>query len=140
MRGVLENNTNWFCGPETSGGIDFCMFSYSLKNLYKKSAETACKKKLFDEQCSPTWSAWKNFWNYFRMQNLLWKSSLGPWVSVELDGVLVRCVERFLLRQTWTTAHFENLVLFKSVIFNSENGEKVWKSAIFEVFLNFRRF
>ena len=139
MCGVLENNTNWFWGPQTSGAIDFCIFSYSLKNFYEKSAETACKKKLFDEQRSPTWSAWKKFSNHFIIQNLLWKTSLGPWVSAETNGMVVRCVDRFLLRQTWAAAHFQNLVLFKSIIFKSEIDEKVWKSAIFEVFLNFRR-
>ena len=76
------------------------MFSYYFKIFCKKSAEIACKKKLFDEQSSPTWSARKKFSNDFRIQNLLSKTSLGPWVSAETNGVVIRCVDRFLLRQT----------------------------------------
>ena len=134
MRGVLRNNTNWFWGPQTSGCSDFCMFLYSLKNLHKKSAETTCKKKLFDEQRSPTWSAWKKFSNHFRIQNLLWKTSLGPWVSAEINGVVVRCVDRFLLRQTWAAAHFQNLVLFKSTILKLKNDDKWWLSKNMKTF------
>jgi len=44
VRGVLVNTSEWFWGSQTCGGGDFCMFSYCFKNLYKKSAEIACKK------------------------------------------------------------------------------------------------
>ena len=47
-----------------------------------------------------TWSARKNFWNDFRIQNLLSKTCLGPWVSAETNGVVVRRVNPFLSHQT----------------------------------------
>ena len=47
MRCVLANTSEWFWGSQTCGCIDFCMFSYCFKNLFKKSAEIACKKSFF---------------------------------------------------------------------------------------------
>ena len=100
MRGVFINTINRFWGSQTCGGGDFCMLSYYFKIFSKKSIEIACKKKLFDEQSSLTSSARKKFSNDFRIQNLLWKTFLGPWVSAETNGGVIRCVDRFLLRQT----------------------------------------
>ena len=47
-----------------------------------------------------TQSERKNFSIDFRNQNMLWKTSLGPWESAETNGVVVRCVKRFLSHQT----------------------------------------
>ena len=122
--GVLTIAINRFWGSQTCRDGDFCMFSCYLKNLYKKSAEIACKKMLFGEQSIPTWSARKKFWIDFRIQKLLSNTFLNSWVTAETNGVVIRCVDRFLLRQTWAAAHFQNLVLFKSTIFKPENYAK----------------
>ena len=129
--GVLTIAINRFWGSQTCRDGDFCMFSCCLKNLYKKSAEIACKKMLFGEQSSPTWSARKKFWIDFRIQNLLLNTFSSPWVTAETNGVVIRCVDRFLLRQTWAAAHFQNLVLFKSTIFKPENYAKSMKKCDF---------
>jgi len=36
----------------------------------------------------------------FRIKNMLLKTSLGPWVIVETNVVVIRCIDKFLLQQT----------------------------------------
>ena len=107
----------------------------------KKSAEIACKKKLFDEQSSPTWSARKKFSNDFRTQNLLSKTSLGPWVSAESNGVVVRCVNHILLHQMCGGSNFYVLELMKTLILEGSNVcQNVEKWLFLEVKFFFERF
>ena len=70
------------------------------------------------------WSARKNFWNNFGIQNLLSKTSLGPWVSAETTGVAVRHVKRFLGSQVCGGGDFLILKLWNSFYngFWSKNG------------------
>ena len=108
--------------------LEFKICSGRLLEVHGYQQKSHVKTMLFDEQDGPTWSAWKKFWNHFRIQNLLWKTSLGLWISAEINRVVVRCVDRFLLRQTLAAVHFKNLVLFESTIFKCENDEKMtWK-------------
>ena len=60
------------------------------------------------------WGARKKFSNDFIIQNLLSKTSLGPWISVELNGVAVRCVKLFLLQQTCGGSDFSIFNLSES--------------------------
>ena len=63
----------------------------------------------------------KKFFVDFRMQFFLFEASLGPCLSTEIIGVVMRCVNRFLLRQTQAVLHFQILVLLKSPIVKVED-------------------